>query len=486
MLNINPMLLLDWYKIIHPGLLPKGITKSMSYFTPRKSRIEVWDSVVNFGLQGFCKTFLIDYFNEEFFRKPLEEVLASYKETVGDSFDEDIYDISIIENLWKLQYLPIEIISLPEGTKVPMHVPVFGITNTHDDFAWLPQSLESLISAEMWHPMISATVGTTYREIVNRYCSQYCDDDVIESTMLGDFSFRGQECLQSAIKSSAAWSLSFLNSATVPSIPYLKYCYNATGKVLLGAVSTEHSVMCSNYAIDGDEITLLRRLLKKYKSRNFSVVCDSYDYDNIVENIIPQLKQEILEHNGTMLVRGDSGTDCVKVVTDTVFKLWKTFGGTINSKGLKVLDWHIRAIYGDSITTQRCEEAYRILVENGFAPNNIVLGVGSFSMQAIEVNGILHPFTRDTFSSCIKATYMEVNGKPYPIFKDPKEGGFKTSQKGLCYVFINEDGELDYKDGYTHDNIPEGNLLETVFKDGRMVKEQSLSEIRNILNDGKF
>ena len=68
-----------------------------------------------------------------------------------------------------LVFLPIEIIALPEGALVPMHVPMFGITNTHPDFAWLPQSLESLISAESWHPMLAATVGATYRDIVNKY-----------------------------------------------------------------------------------------------------------------------------------------------------------------------------------------------------------------------------------------------------------------------------------------------------------------------------
>lgn len=87
-----------------------------------------------------------------------------------------------------------------------------------------------------------------------------------------------------------------------------------------------------------------------------------------------------MKHNGCMLIRGDSG-NCVKVVTETVFKLWDIFGGTINSKGFKVLDSHVKAIYGDSITVQRCEEIYKILIENGFACNNVALGVGSFSMQ---------------------------------------------------------------------------------------------------------
>lgn len=485
MKKTNPMLLIDFYKAVHSDMLPEKIEKSVSYFTPRMSRVKMWDEVVMFGLQAFIKTYLIEYFNDEFFNKTEDEVVGEYERILNAALGKNAFSSNKIKRLHNLGYLPIEIKALPEGTKTPMHVPMFEISNTHAGFAWLPQALESLISAEMWHPMISATVGVTYRNIVNKYYELSVDDDVPRERALGDFSFRGQECLQSAVKSSAGWCLSFLNTATVPVIPFLEEMYNcdcSKEPVAFGAVSTEHSVMCSNYAVDGDEIALLRRLLTEiYPNTSFSAVLDSYDYWNIIDNVIPMLKKEILEHNGCMLMRGDSG-DCVEVVTKTVFKLWNIFGGTVNSKGYKVLEPHVKAIYGDSITVQRCEEIYKILVENGFACSNVSLGVGSFSMQCIEEEGILKPFTRDTFSSCIKATYCEVAGRPIPIFKNPKDGGFKKSQKGLCYVYRDNEGRLNFKDGYTSENIPKDeNLLETVFVDGKIVKEQSLAEIRSRL-----
>ena len=176
-------------------------------------------------------------------------------------------------------------------------------------------------------------------------------------------------------------------------------------------------------------------------------------------------------------MRGDSG-DCVEVVTKTVFKLWEEFGGTVNSKGYKVLDPHVKAIYGDSITVQRCEEIYKILMENGFACSNVSLGVGSF------------PFTRDTFSSCIKATYCEIDGKPTPIFKNPKDGGFKKSQKGCCRVYTRCDGSIYYEDELTWKQVTDyekrGNMLIPVFKDGELLKEQSLKEVRDRLHGGEF
>ena len=485
----NPMLLIDFYKAVHAEMLPKGITKSVSYFTPRMSRVKRWDQVVMFGLQGFIKTYLMNYFNEEFFQKPFDEVIGEYKRIMDATLGSDAYKIEKIERLHKLGYLPIEIVALPEGAKVPMHVPMFGITNTHPDFAWLPQSLESLISAESWHPMLAATVGYTYRQIVNQYYDKTCDDTVSRARALGAFDFRGEECTESAVKAGAGWCLSFVNTATVPTIPYLEQNYNCDctkEPVAFGSPSTEHSVMCSNFAVDGDEVTLLKRLLKEiYPNTSFSVVLDSYDYWNIIEHVLPQIKEEILAHNGCMLMRGDSG-DCVEVVTKTVFKLWDEFGGMINSKGYKVLDPHVKAIYGDSITVQRCEQIYEILEKAGFACSNVALGVGSFSFQCIEEDGILKPFTRDTFSSCIKATYCEINHQPFPIFKNPKEGGFKKSQKGCCIVKKTEDG-YEFTDGHTwSEACASENELITVFKDGVLVKEQSLKEIRNVLHDGMF
>lgn len=488
MKKTHPLLLMDYYKAVHSMMLPKNITKSVSYFTPRMSRINRWQEVVMFGLQAFIKTYLIDYFNEEFFSRPKDEIVREYERVLDATLGKGSYDGSRVGELHDLGYLPIEIRSLKEGTRVPMHVPMFLITNTHPDFAWLPQALESLISAEMWHPMISATVGATYRDIVNTYATRTCDDSVVKARLLGDFSFRGQESLQSAVKSSAGWCLSFLNTATVPVVPFLEENYNCDCEkeaVAYGSPSTEHSVMCSNYAVDGDEETLLRRLLTEiYPETSFSAVLDSYDYWNVIDSILPKLKKEIMEHKGCMLMRGDSG-DAVEVVTETVFKLWEQFGGSVNSKGYKVLDPHVKAIYGDSITPQRCEKIYRILEDKGFAISNVALGVGSFSMQCLEEDGMLKPFTRDTFSFAIKATYMEIDGKPYPIFKNPKGGGFKKSQKGCCIVRSN--GDISYEDGYTWEEADsEENLLQVVFKDGRLLREQTLADVRRQLHGEYF
>lgn len=516
MYNCNAMLLKDFYKAVHSEMIPKGMTKSVSYFTPRMSRINRWTHVVNFGLQAFIKTWLIDYFDKNFFSRNRDDVVNEYKYYIEKTLGDNVCDFEKIKKLHKLGYLPIEIVALPEGVLVPMHCPIFGVTNTNPEFAWLGQALESLISAELWYPMVCATVGHSYRDIVNKYYEETCEDTMPRRRALGNFDFRGDQGVDAALKAGSAWCLSFVNTATVPVIPYLEDMYNCNiweEEVGFGAVSTEHFVMCSNSAFDiaanpdetyeykdidpyRERVFIKRALTELYPNTSFSCVCDSYDYWNVVNNILPTLKDEILGHNGCLLVRGDSG-DCVKVVTETVFKLWDIFGGTINSKGYKVLDPHVKALYGDSITIQRAEEIYQILKDKGFAACNVSLGVGSFSMHCIEEEGMLKPFTRDTFSMAIKAVYAEFtdeqgNVKKMPIFKDPKTdrdtggGNFKKSQKGCCIVTY-ENGDYHFTDGHTWEEAYlSPNLLKPVFRNGYLIEPDTLSNIRKRLNDFNF
>lgn len=492
--NINPLLLLDYYKTTHNEQYPKGITKIVSYYTPRMSRIGDEDKLVMFGLQAFIKEYLITSFHENFFSREKSEVLNEYKRLIDHTLGKGIVNYDKIERLHELGYLPIEIKALDEGTRVPIKVPMFEISNTHKDFAWLVNTLETALSCSLWHGQISANVGYRYRQIVNQYYGISVDDNVPRNRALGDFSMRGQESCESAIKSSAGFCLSFLNTATVPTILFLEHFYNCDctkESVAFGSISTEHSVMNSNYAVDGDETSMVKRLLTEiYPAKGFSMVSDSYDYWNMIDHIIPTCKEEILNHGGYVGIRGDSG-DPVEITTQTVERLWESFGGTINSKGYKVLDSHIKVIYGDSITPQRAEHIYKILIEHGFACNNVLLGVGSFSMQCLEQDNALQPYTRDTFGIAIKATYCEVDNKAIQIFKNPKTdtGNFKKSQRGMCVVYHDIDGNLNYQDGFdssTIDDFKGENLLKTVFCDGKMVKEQTLHEIRTVLHNGEF
>ena len=570
----NPLLMIDFYKACHESQYPKGLTKMVSYYTPRMSRLDDVDKVTLFGLQGFINEYLIEGFNKYFFERNINEVLNEYKRTLDYTMGEGSYNLDKVLKLHQLGYLPLEIRALPEGTRSNIGVPQIEISNTHPDFVWLVNTIETLLSCTMWHTQVSAEVGCRYRKIVDKYVDLTCEN-VDPRNVLGDFSMRGQQSAESAIKSSAAWLLSFNNTATVPAIMWLEKNYNCdveSGVVGRGAISTEHSVMCSNFSVDGDEITQVKRLLTEiYPKHSFSMVSDSYDYWNMVTNILPQCKEEIMAHEGYIGIRGDSGNpieviagkeykevndeefdwimnkpekwvknyfdypeydfsiiikhnedyykvcvecewtnergawtdnkyyyvDCYYVKVEeytptaedmgTVWALWQEFGGTVNSKGYKVLDPHVKAIYGDSITPYRCEEIYNRLAEKGFAISNVTLGVGSFSMMCLENYNdetgefTYSPYTRDTFGIAVKATYAEdADGNPIMIMKQPKDCGWKKSQKGCCIVTHDENGNYFCDDGYTWTDCDESddNDLVTVFKDGKMVREWNLDGIR--------
>jgi nicotinamide phosphoribosyltransferase len=492
MIDYNPLLLLDFYKTTHHEQYPKGISRLVSYFTPRTSRMPGQDYIIMFGLQGFIKTYLIRSFERNFFSRPLKDVLHEYTRLLDHTLGRDIVDYEKIAALHSLGYLPIRIKALDEGMRVPVRIPMFEVTNTHKDFAWLVNTLESALCCSLWHMMMAANVGYAYRQLVNRYFDMSADDGIPRSRAMGDFSMRGQESCESAVTTSAAFCLSFANTATVPSILYLEDNYNCDctkEPVAFGAVSTEHSVMSSNFAVDGDEISLIKRLLTEiYPNNSFSMVSDSYDYWNLLDNILPQCREEIVNHNGFLGIRGDSG-DPVDISVQTVFRLWDIFGGTVNAKGYKVLDEHVKVIYGDGITIQRAEEIFKRLTARGFSCCNILLASGSHSMQGFVGFEKIEPFTRDTFGIAIKATYGEVDEKPFFIYKDPKtdEQHIKKSQKGCCVV-LERDGRPECEDGLTFEEAEakRDNLLKPVFKDGKILKEQSLREIRALLHGGGF
>lgn len=216
MISYSPLLCLDFYKTAHAEQYPAALTKMVSYYTPRMTRLADTEKVTMFGLQAFIQEYLIEVFNTHFFDRSLDEVLAEYKRVLNNTIGTDGVGVERLTALHKLGYLPLEIRAVPEGTRTNIHVPQIEISNTNPNFVWLVNSIETMLSCTMWHTQISAEAGYRYRQIVNKYAALTCDDDVVRAKLLGDFSMRGQESVESATKSSAAFCLSFLNTATVP------------------------------------------------------------------------------------------------------------------------------------------------------------------------------------------------------------------------------------------------------------------------------
>lgn len=485
MTNTITMLLSDTYKMCHPRMYPQNLTKLVSYLTPRKNMSPDFPNMVFFGLQVFLQKYLIDHFNEQFFNKSLVEVEYTYKYYMETQIGVENTEWPKIKALHKLGYLPLEIRALPEGSVVNMGIPVVEMTNTHPDFAWVVQWVECILQSELWAPCAYATISKAYHDLAEKYYSE-TTDGADPFMAMADFGMRGMSCMEDSIRTSASWLLSFNKTSTIPALPYIDKYYHADCRnngIGKGAVSTEHSVMGANFAIDGDEITFVKRLLTElYPNTSFSMVSDTYDYWNMVENIIPACKDEIMAHNGKLLIRPDSG-DMVDISVRTIEKLWETFGGTVNAKGYKELDPHIGLIYGDGCTLDKVAEVYDILQQRGFAANNVVFGVGAFCFHALPGFKDRVIITRDTFGMAMKATFGEFGDKKLFIYKDPKtdKGNLKKSHKGCCMVSQNADGSFTCVDEFDHWIENGFTELETVFKDGLIMRAETFMDIRRRL-----
>lgn len=482
----------DYYKTDHRRQFPEGITSCYSNFTARGSRLPGIDSVIFFGLQYFIKKYLIEEFNNTFFSVSIEEAASKYKRRLDTSLGPNAVPVDHIRELHQLGYLPLVIKALPEGMSVPTQVPLFTIENTNNKFAWLVNFIETMISATVWPMCTSATIAREYRKVFEKYTKITGADPAFIQWQGHDFSFRGMFGVEAAMMSGAGHLLSFTGTDTIPAIDFLEEYYNANAETELigGSVSaTEHAVMCAGGNSEEQELATYKRLLTEiYPSGIVSIVSDTWDFWRVVTDLLPKVKEVILNRNGKTVIRPDSG-DPVKIICGDskaiegspenlglVQCLWNIFGGTTTEKGFKVLDSHIGAIYGDSITLIRQEEILSQLAAKGFASSNIVLGIGSFTYQYV---------TRDTFGFAMKATHCTVNGENREIFKQPKTDSNKNSHKGLLAV-TEVDGKI-----ICHQNVSrflersiKGNMLAPVFYDGSLIINHALVDIRERINKG--
>jgi len=495
-MNLLATLAADGYKLSHRVQYPEGTEKVYSTWTPRSGKhLPQVKEVVAFGFQGALKE-ITELFDKQFFSRPKEEIVSEYKRQVAAYlFNPNVYT-KHLEDLHDLGHLPIEVKALEEGTLVPFRVPMFTVENTKDEFFWLTNYLETIMSALLWKPCTTASIAREYRKIL--------DEAAIETTgsIMGvefqghDFSMRGMSGPEDAARSGLGHILSFVGSDTLPAVQYAEQYYNADVTKELVACSvpaSEHSVMCAGEK-ESERETYRRFIEDLYPTGIVSIVSDTWDLWNVMENIIPSLKDSILARDGgvpeapdKVVIRPDSGNPVDILCGDpnnsdpraqkgVVEMLYDTFGGTVTEKGYKVLNPKVGAIYGDSITIGRTKEIVERLKAKGFASTNVVLGIGSYTYQMI---------TRDSLGFAMKATSVTVNGQERAIFKDPiTDDGTKKSAKGRVQVVRSLVGdELEVFDDNNPRRSHAPDLLQTIYKDGKFLKETSLSEIRGRLSD---
>jgi nicotinamide phosphoribosyltransferase len=468
-MNKNPLLMTDVYKLGHAAMYPEGTTEVYSYLQARTDKS--LEQTVFFGLQ---------YYLEEYLSKPItqdhvDEFLDVYAQILGEP-PQDVVDR--MEDLANLGYWPLEIKAVPEGEVMPVQNVLMTIRNTHPDFAWCVGYVESLL-LKVWNTITVASYSLKLRKLVTKFARETCDDMTHLPFQVHDFGYRGVSSEETAELSGASHLLNFFGTDTVPAVRFLMKHYGAEFPIGLSVPATEHSVMCAYE--EKHEFDAFRRLLQMYPTGIVSIVSDTYNLWRVLGEYAPLLKRMIIEREGKLVFRPDSG-DPEKIICGdpqavkgspewkgSLEMLAETFGTTTNSKGYRVLNPAVGLIYGDGFYFDRYQQVLARMREQGWASSNLVTGIGGLLLQA---------HTRDELGFAIKATRAIINGDQRELIKDPVTDHKKKSHKGLLRLVKYEDGSyatLDMQSAAQEAS----SFLTKRFLDGKMVGERhTLAEIR--------
>lgn len=309
---VSAVLLKDFYKLSHTAQFPKGTQFIYSNTTPRSSRLKGIDEVVVFGLQYFIKEYLIKGWGE-WFKLSEDDAIKQLTSITNHAIGP--MDVEHYRKLHQLGYLPVTIKALPEGERCPIGVPFMTIVNTHPDFYWVTNMLETLTQCAIWQSITSATIAYEYKKALMDFAKETGDPSFVKFQG-HDFSFRGMSSVETACVSGAAHLTSFVGTDTMPAIQFLVNYYNAdlNGPLIGCSVpATEHAVVSCGTAYEDERETYRRLLEDVYPSGIVSLVSDTYDLWNVLTNILPSLKDVILNRDGKAVIRPDSG-DPVEII----------------------------------------------------------------------------------------------------------------------------------------------------------------------------
>ena len=465
MKNTNICLQTDSYKLNHWNQYPKGTQAVYSYFESRKGAL--FPYTVFFGLQYIIKKYLI---GQVVTREKIEQASLLAKAHFGDEKRFNRVGWEYILDTHK-GVLPLRIKAVPEGSVIPTNNVLMTVENTDEkNCGWLTNDLESILT-HVWYPSTVATLSRTVKEDILSNMKVTTENLGGLNFMLHDFGYRGVSSDESAAVGGAAHLINFMGTDTVLAMLMLSEYYgNGSFEGIAYSVpATEHSIMTA-LGKEG-EATVVENLLNEYPTGILSVVADSYDIYNFVENFVgKQFKDRILARDGVFVVRPDS-VDPTHPNPESLMvwifeSLWKSIGGAVNSKGFKVINPKVKVLWGDGIDRSGISKILIATRVAGFSIENIA----TFGMGG----GLLQKINRDTQRFAFKSSAQKRNGVWYDIHKQPKDVT-KASKKGKLkliftsgqYQTVPEDLYPDIKDE-----------MVTVFENGVLLREYTLEEVR--------
>lgn len=451
----NILLLTDSYKVSHHRQYPPGTEVIYSYF---ESRGGDFAETVFFGLQYYLKRY---FAGPVVTREKIDAAACLFAHHFGD---DRIFDRAGWEHIIERHggRLPVTIKAVPEGTVVPVSNVLMTIENTDPACYWLTNYLETLL-VQVWYASTVATQSRAMKRTILDFLRQTGDESLVDFK-LHDFGFRGVSSVETAAVGGAAHLVNFKGTDTLAGLVLARDYY---GEEMAGfsIPAAEHSTMTA-WGRE-HEADACRNMLEQFPDGLVAVVSDSYDIFRACGEIWGgQLRDQVLHRNGTLVIRPDSG-DPPTIVVKVLDILENAFGCTVNAKGCKVLDPHVRIIQGDGIDRVMLAKILEALRAHGWSADNIAFGSGG---------GLLQKLNRDTSKYAFKCSSATIYGKPRDVFKQPVTDNGKRSKAGRLKL-IRRDGRLrTVPDDAAH--AGEEDVLREVFRDGRVTGETTFAEVR--------
>jgi len=449
----NIILNTDSYKSSHYLQYPPKSEYVSSYIEARGGEV---DASLFFGLQAFIKAYLLTPFTQNDIDEAKAIITAH-----GLPFNEKGWQYILDEYDG---YLPIEISAVPEGKRIPLKCPLVQVVNTDKKLPWLTSYMETALLRAIWFPTTVATISYGIKQIIKRYLDETSDHTEAQLPFkLHDFGARGTSSQESAMLGGMAHLVNFQGTDTLSGIIGARRYYGAD-MAGFSIPASEHSTITS-WLKEGEH-DAYANMVQQFggKGKIFAVVSDSYNIYNAVSNIWgKELKEQVKKSGATLVIRPDSGEPRA-IVLEVIKRVYEAFGGYKNTKGYIVLDDCVRIIQGDGVDTKAIKDILEILKNEGFSCENIAFGMGG---------ALLQKPNRDTLQFAMKASAICVDGAWRDVYKDPITDSGKRSKKGRLALTENfETVRIEELDGRE-------NLLQPVFKNGKILKEFSFDEVRN-------
>lgn len=440
----------DSYKNAHSWMYPEGTEHVSSYI---ESRGGIYPSVLFAGLQPFLREYLMHPFT-------IDDIHEAHDVHVsmGIPFERQNW-IDLLNDHGG--YLPLEIEAVPEGTVVPTRNVLVQVVNTDPKYPWVTGFVETALLRAVWYPSTVATTSWIAKQHIRWFLEKTSDHPELIRIYLHDYGARGVSSFESAALGGVAHLINFDQTDNVSGYVGSRRWYN--GAAPKGAaVFLEHAAIGA--AGRENEAASFRRLLE-FPGGMAGLLCDTFDHDNAVKNIIGrELNSEIRNFEGLVIARCDSG-DPIMVPVNTVEYLMESFGSATNSKGYRVLPPFIRVVQGDGLTLDTYIDLYTELERRGLAADNVLCGMGG---------GLLQKIDRDSMNFGMKASAVRVNGEWRDVFKAPTGSQMKRSKAGRL-ALCNVDG--DYRTVRREEIPAEENLLTPVFRNGKLLREWTMSDL---------